>query len=184
MQDAIIENLDLVRFAKDCEEFSDGLFNNKKHGIIKVYENDNQPVIFLKEVDTFDFVTLKQIAEIHKICWNYQKVLFLYVYTKTEIRIYNCSQIPFGYEDSITKTAVSKNLENLEIYSCVQTDKDKLQQLNTIFSRISIDTGFIWSADEAIEIRKNLKFQNRVDKYLIQSPFYKGVQAFGLFIIF
>lgn len=169
MKNAIINNLDILDFAKDCEVFDSDLFDKKKYGIIQVYENENQPVIFLKEVELFDFITLKQIAEIHKICWNFQKVLFLYVYTKTEIRIYNCSEKPFVYIDSTKENEIQQKLKNLEAYSCQKNDSEKLQILNIIFSRIAIDTGFIWSSEEAVEIRQNLKFQNRVDKFLIQS---------------
>ena len=169
MNNTIINNLDILDFAKSCEVFDIKLFDKEKYGVIKVYENENQPVLFLKEVESFDFETLKQIAEIHKICWNFQKVLFLYVYTKTEIRIYNCSEKPFSYKENIQENEFKSKLEELEFYSCSQTEKQKLELLNIIFSRIAIDTGFIWSSDEAIKIREKIKLQNRVDKYLIQS---------------
>jgi type I restriction-modification system DNA methylase subunit len=169
MNNTIINDLDILDFAKDCEVLDIQLFDKEKFGVVQVYENENQPVIFLKEVDSFDFETLKQIAEIHKICWNFQKVLFLYVYTKTEIRIYNCSEKPFVYKNFIKENEFTQKLKNLEVYSCEKTDKEKLKLLNIIFSRIAIDTGFVWSSDEAIEIRKNIRLQNRVDKYLIQS---------------
>ncbi|WP_029274229.1 N-6 DNA methylase [Pedobacter borealis] len=169
MDHSVINDLDIIDFAEDCKSFDINLFQKKKYGIVQVYENENQPVIFLKEVDSFDFIILKLIAEIHKICWNFQKVLFLYVYTKTEIRIYNCSEKPFGFNEETRENEIVNNLENIELYSCKQTDKEKLQLLNIIFSRIAIDTGFVWSSNEAVEIRKNIKLQNRVDKYLIQS---------------
>jgi len=168
MNKSIINQLDIIDFAKNCKSLEIDLFNEKDYGIVQLYENDGQPVVFLKEVDSFDLVALKQIAEIHKICWNFQKVLFLYVYTKTEIRIYNCSEKPIN-EDSLLEREFRNKLDVLEVFSCENTDKEKLQLLNVIFSRIAIDTGFIWSSDEAIEIRKNIKLQNRVDKFLIQS---------------
>lgn len=170
MKSELINDLDILDFAKNCDGFDVKLFDKEKYGVIQVYENENQPVLFLKEVESFDFETLKQIAEIHKICWNFQKVLFLYVYSKTEIRIYNCSEKPFVYnEKNIEEKQFKDKLVNLEFYSCKQTDKQKLKLLNIIFSRIAIDTGFIWSSDEAIEIRKKLNLEKRVDKYLIDS---------------
>ena len=96
-------------------------------------------------------------------------MLFLYVYTKTEIRIYNCSKKPFGYDKNGVNVNFEKELKQLELFSCEQTDKEKLQTLNTLFSRIAIDTGFIWSAIEAKEIRDKLNLQNRVDRYLVKS---------------
>ncbi|MFY8187825.1 MAG: HsdM family class I SAM-dependent methyltransferase [Flavobacterium sp.] len=145
------------------------MFDIEKHGIVKVYGNESQPALFLKEVHSFDFETLKQIAEIQKVCWNFQKVLFLYVYTKTEIRIYNCSEKPFSYDDHIKELEFKNKLEELEIYSCSESDNLKLETLNTLFSRIAIDTGFIWSSEKTIELRKKINLESRVDKFLVQS---------------
>ncbi|WP_395044555.1 class I SAM-dependent DNA methyltransferase [Flavobacterium sp.] len=170
MSNSIINQLDIIDFAKDCNGYDIDLFDNENYGVVKVYGNENQPVLFLKEVSSFDFETLKQIAEIQKVCWNFQKVLFLYVYTKTEIRIYNCSEKPFSFDKiSIQENEFKKNLQELELYSCKETDKEKLQKLNIIFSRIAIDTGFIWSSIEAKDIREKINLQKRVDKFLIQS---------------
>lgn len=168
MSNSIFQPLDFSDFAKDCE-IAD-LFDEEKVGTIKVYENQGQPVLFLKEIDAFDNLTLVQIAEIHHICWNFQKTLFLYVYTKTEIRIYNCSEKPFGYnKKNIHYKSFESNLKELEIYSCKITDKKKIEKLNIVFSRLAIDTGFIWSSVEAIELKKKINLERRVDKYLIQS---------------
>lgn len=170
MSNSIINQLDIIDFAKDCKTYDIDLFDNKQFGIVKVYGNEDQPVLFLKEVDSFDLDTLIQIAEIQKACWNFQKVLFLYVYTKTEIKIYNCSEKPFGFDGfSIQEINFTKKLKELELYSCKETDKEKLKTLNIVFSRIAIDTGFIWSSIEAKEIREKINLQKRVDKFLIQS---------------
>ena len=171
MSNTIINQLDIVKFAKNCKEYDIDLFDNEKYGVVKVYGNENQPALFLKEVDTFDFKTLKQIAEIQKACWNFQKVLFLYVYTKTEVRIYNCSKKPFVYDDNIKETNFKNKLEELELFSYEESepDKSKLETLNTLFSRIAIDTGFIWSSEKAIELRKKINLETRVDKFLVQS---------------
>ncbi|WP_026775934.1 class I SAM-dependent DNA methyltransferase [Polaribacter sp. Hel_I_88] len=169
MNNQIIDNLDIINFAKNSKEFDIELFDEKKYGLIKVYGNENQPALFLKEVEVFDKETLKIISEIQHICWNFQKVLFLYVYSKTEIRIYNCSEKPVIFNEN--HNSFKAELKKLEVLSCKETDTSKLKTLNTLFSRIAIDTGFIWSAtvNEAKEIRDKLKLQNRVDKYLISS---------------
>ena len=79
MKNSIINNLDIIDFAKNSEAFDIDIFDIEKYGIIKVYGNENQPALFLKAVDSFDTKTLKLIAEIQHDCWNFQKVLFLYV---------------------------------------------------------------------------------------------------------
>jgi len=168
MPNSFINQLDIIGFARNCEDFDINFFK-EEHGSIRVYGNEEKPVLFLKEVADFDNETLKQIADIQHLCWNYQKVLFLYVYSNTEIRIYNCSERPFGYNQNDKNFSFSGKLEELEIFTCKETDRKKLQTLITIFSRIGIDTGFIWSAEETLELRKKVNLQNRVDKYLIKS---------------
>ncbi len=60
-----------------------------------------------------------------------QKVLFLYVYSETEIRIYNCSEKPL----IVTKDDFDyKNeLQEIEINSYQYSDKQQLQELNKLF---------------------------------------------------
>lgn len=169
MNNFIINQLDLIDFAKDCKDYDIDLFDNEQYGVVKVYGNEGQPALFLKEVDSFDFETLTQIAAVQKACWNFQKVLFLYVYNKTEIRIYNCSKKPFVLEENLTELKLKKELQDLELYFCKETDKEKLKKLKILFSRIAIDTGFIWSSEKALELRKKINLETRVDKFLVQS---------------
>lgn len=129
-------------------------------------ENGNSfPAVFLKKVKTFDVETLQNVADIHKKIWNYKRVLFLYVYSETEIRIYNCSEKPLIK----TKESIDfeKGLKNLEIYT--YSDKKQLEELNKLFSRVAIDTGIIWTLPEAQFIRDKINLQKRVDEYLVKS---------------
>ncbi|WP_452602078.1 HsdM family class I SAM-dependent methyltransferase [Pontimicrobium sp. MEBiC06410] len=144
----------------------------KEFGIDAVYfntdENDNSfPAIFLKKINSFDTDSLKEIVNTHKKAWNFKKVLFLYVYSETEIRIYNCSEKPI----IITKDDFDydKELQNIEIKSYKFSDKEQIQELNQLFSTIAIDTGIIWTLEEAQFIRNKINLQRRVDKYLVDS---------------
>ena len=131
-------------------------------------ENGNSfPAVFLKKINAFDVETLQAIADIHKKIWNYKKVLFFYVYSEIEIRIYNCSEKPliitqqnFDYE---------KELQIIEIETYTFSDKKQLEELNKLFSRIAIDSGIVWTLEEAQFIRDKIKLQRRVDKYLVES---------------
>ncbi|MBA4239582.1 MAG: endonuclease [Sphingobacteriaceae bacterium] len=141
-------------------------------GVDSIYfntdENGNSfPAVFLKKIKTFNLEELQAIAEVHRKIWNYKKVLFLYVYSETEIRIYNCSEKPliktkenFDYD---------KELKNVELETYIFSDKKQLQELNKLFSRIAIDTGILWSLEEAQFIRDKINLQRRVDKYLVES---------------
>lgn len=144
----------------------------KEFGIDAVYfntdENDNSfPAIFLKKINSFDIDSLKEIASTHKKAWNFKKVLFLYVYSETEIRIYNCSEKPI----IVTKDNFDydKELQNVEIKSYQFSDKEQIQELNQLFSTIAIDTGIIWTLEEALFVRNKINLQRRVDKYLVDS---------------
>lgn len=126
------------------------------------------PAVFLKKVSRFnDNEVLKDIAETQRKIWNYKKVLFLYVYSETEIRIYNCTEKPlvvtkkdYKYEDG---------LREIEIKSSRYSDKEELQELEKLFSRIAIDTGAIWTSEAAKTVRDKINMQRRVDKYLVSS---------------
>ena len=106
----ILEFLDLGRaksIQSDSEKLSNGeavILNEVKEkdfGVDLIYFNTDEetnnsfPAVFLKKVANFnDEIYLKDIAETQRKIWNYKKVLFLYVYSETEIRIYNCSEKP------------------------------------------------------------------------------------------
>lgn len=155
----------------------------KDFGIDEIYfstdEGKSYPAVFLKKVAQFDSATLKAIAKTHKKIWNYQKVLFLYVYTDTEIRIYNCTAKPFVENKD---TDYKRELELLEIKHARYQDKKALSQLVAVFSSVAIDTGIIWTLPDAIEIRKKINLQKRVDKYLVDSltKTTKRLQELGL----
>jgi len=144
----------------------------KEFGIDAVYfntdENDNSfPAVFLKKIKSFDTDSLQKIAVTQKKAWNFKKVLFLYVYTDLEIRIYSCSEKPIV----ITKNNFDYNreLQKIEIKTYKFSDKEQLQELNRLFSTIAIDTGIIWTLEEAQFIRNKINLQRKVDKYLVDS---------------
>ena len=144
----------------------------KEFGIDAVYfntdENDNSfPAVFLKKINSFDKDSFQEIADTQKKAWNFKKVLFLYVYSDTEIRIYSCSEKPIV----ITKNNLDyvKELQKIEIKTYKFSDKEQLQELNRLFSTIAIDTGIIWTLEEAQFIRNKINLQSRVDKYLVDS---------------
>lgn len=141
-------------------------------GIDLVYfntdENGNSfPAVFLKKVKTFDTETLQAIADTHRKIWNYKKVLFLYVYSETEIRIYSCTEKPpIKTEENFD---YNKELQSVEIKTYLFSDKKQLEELNKVFSRIAIDSGIVWTLEEAQFIRDKINLQKRVDKYLVTS---------------
>ena len=139
-------------------------------GIDEIYfstdEEKSYPAVFLKKIVAFDESTIKEISQLQQKLWNYQKVLFLYVYNDTEIRIYNCAEKPFA---QFQETDFSKKIENLEMFRAEASDDEAIARLVSVFSSIAVDSGIIWTLPEASEIRKKINIQRRVDKYLVDS---------------
>jgi len=131
-------------------------------GIDKVHKSGAFQTVFFKEVNKFDEKTIKEIAKIHHNLWNYKKVLFLYVTSKTEIKIYNCSHKPFNYQDK--DIDINKELKKIELAS---RDINQIGTLFEIFSAPAIDSGSIWVRDSGY--LKQLKLDKRIDKFLVDS---------------
>ena len=137
----------------------------KSLGLDKTHFSGEFPTVFFKEVDDFNNETLEEIAKIHHNLWNYKKVLFLYVVSKTEIKIYNCSTPPFNYQE--TGVSIEKEIKQIELVHSNITDKDVLNKLFEIFSAPAIDSGSIWIRDN--NYLKKLKQNKRIDAFLVTS---------------
>lgn len=139
-------------------------------GIDEIYfstdEAKSYPAVFLKKVVVFDDPTIKEISQLQQKLWNYQKVLFLYVYNDTEIRIYNCVEKPFA---RLQNSNYGKELEKLEMFKADTSDDEAITRLVSVFSSIAVDSGIIWTLPEAFKIREKINIQRRVDKYLVDS---------------
>ena len=169
-----IDSDDKITNLSDSEAVILNEVKEKDFGVDLIYFNTDEetnnsfPAVFLKKVTNFnDEETLKDIAETQRKIWNYKKVLFLYVYSETEIRIYNCSEKPL----IVTKDDFDykKELKGIEINSYQYSDQQQLQELSKLFSRIAIDTGIIWTLEDAQFIREKINLQKRVDEYLVNS---------------
>lgn len=134
-------------------------------GVDKVYFSGDYPAIVFKEITHFDDASLKMVAKIQHLTWNYRKVMFLFVVSTTEIRIYNCSKKPFNYENTDLVLA-----DELTEYEVVKSDFENLRTLKTIkelFSRVAVDSGTLWVTDNTL--KNKISLQERIDKYLVNS---------------
>jgi len=136
----------------------------KIDGVDRVHYSGDLPAIFFKEVANFEAEKLREISELQKQIWNNSSVVFLYVTSSAEIRIYNCNEKPVYFKDDYE---LKQNLEDKLIESCTKNDSKKLNQLKNIFSAISIDCGSIWTSEEGYA--KKIKLQTKVDSFLVKS---------------
>lgn len=133
-------------------------------GADKVYFSGDFPAILFKEVKTFNIDSLKQIAKIQHKAWNYRKIMFLFVVSDTEIRIYNCHEKPKYIKPD---SDYNKELSPYQIFSSTKDDAANLEILIEIFSRIGVDSGLLWTSD--YNIREGINVQKRIDRYLVDS---------------
>jgi len=134
-------------------------------GIDKIHFSGKYRTIFFKEVKQFDVEAFRQIATIHHKLWNYKKVMFLYVTSLTEIRIYNCTSKPIPFDND--SKDIESDIKNHEMAQSSFEDKEKLNQLLEIFSASAIDSGSIWTRGK--DYLKQIELDKRIDNFLVKS---------------
>lgn len=167
-KDQLIESLGFTAFLTDVSELRNShleFMDIEKLGVDKVYFSDNKPAALFVDVDSFDPDTLLRINRIQNNAWNYRKVLFLFVQSPTEIRVYNCYEKPVFLRKDECDSKVEQEIKKLELIQCSDnSDQCTLDTFLTIFSRIGIDCGYIWTAEK---FKDKINFQHRLDKYLV-----------------
>ncbi|MFA7173827.1 MAG: hypothetical protein WC340_10500 [Kiritimatiellia bacterium] len=90
-------------------------------------------------------------------------ILLLFAQSDTEIRIYNCFEKPVYLPDN---EDLSNKLDSLEIVKFDEcSDSKVVNDLLTIFSRIGVDCGLLWSPN--YEFHKQVSTKRRLDKFLV-----------------
>lgn len=131
----------------------------------KIHFSGKYPTVFFKEVEQFDSETLKNIAKTHHKLWNYKKVMFLYVTSLTEIRIYNCTNNPFNY--TLNSVDIENKVKELELARSKIDNQEKLSEILEIFSASAIDSGSLWSRPN--NYVDQIKLDKRIDHFLVKS---------------
>ncbi|MEN0048552.1 MAG: N-6 DNA methylase [Bacteroidota bacterium] len=127
-------------------------------GLDVVYFSGEFPSVYFKKINDFDSEESRQaILSIHKKVWNQGKVPFLYVESNTEVRVYNC------YEKPVQEEQQDRSITDIELYQTVLSD---LGELETVFDKVSIETGRFWQHNKFANRVKNEK---RVEQELIKN---------------
>ncbi|NOX47469.1 MAG: restriction endonuclease subunit M, partial [Chlorobi bacterium] len=132
-------------------------------GVDAVHCSGEFPAVFFKEVSDFNIDNLKEIAKIHRKIWNNSSIVFLYVVSPVEIRIYNCNETPVFFNTE--NLQIDREIKEREIETCKKSDEETLSTLIDIFSSVAIDTGKVWISKYSSKI----KLQTKVDRYLVNS---------------
>lgn len=110
------------------------------------------PFIYIKQLNEFNPT---QIRDLHRKIWNEGRVPLLGIITPTEIRLYDCFELPADTEDGLDKNQIG-------IYKNTKRD---IEELAGLLHQSKIDSGLIW--DEPIGKKINTK--NRVDRKLVEN---------------
>ncbi|MDO8367697.1 MAG: N-6 DNA methylase [Saprospiraceae bacterium] len=129
-------------------------------GIEKIYFSGDFPTIYFKSVIDFDSSTIDDILRVQRKIWNQGKVVFLYIESPTEIRVYNC------YEKPINSKQEDRDIEEILLYTASKQVKKDLDTLAEVFGKVAIETGNFWSKHE---FSKKVKHQRRVEQALIDN---------------
>lgn len=164
---SIIETLELTKGIVKLDNVSSIDLSAEKSHYIKlaekvevdfVYFSGEIPSIYIKQVPNFQIEIIQEIAKIQKNIWNQGKVSLLYVESSTEVRIYNCFAQPISEKNDTPE--IEKQIQ-LAAYS---KNKKDLEELVSIFGKVSIETGSFWKQER---YASQLKNQSRVNKTLI-----------------
>ncbi|MDR2286249.1 MAG: SAM-dependent methyltransferase [Prevotellaceae bacterium] len=151
--------IDCSRVASSYPEYKE----LKKTGADKVYFSGDFPVILFKKVYFFNEQALREVAAVQRKVWNYRKIMFLYAFSETEIRIYNCYDKP-KYMNAATN--VVEEMLLYEIFRTQKNDKEGLDTLVELFSQVGVDCGLLWTDKSGI--RDKINIQRRIDRFMAQ----------------
>lgn len=129
-------------------------------GADKCYFADGKPAMLFMDVRNFDEKETQKIANVLHKAWNYRKVLLLMACGESEVRVYNCYTKPlyFSAEKKV-------NLDKALLCSAAYDDVERIQKVADCFSKLAIDNGTVWNADNTFV--KKIELKNRVDAYLV-----------------
>lgn len=159
---------------------------------MKKFENNSfKPQIYIYDNSFNQLDGDEKITELHKRLWNAYKVPMFFVFSKTEVKIYNCLEKPNISSDG--------NLENISPFETITL----ASKINKEFKANMFDTGAFWDSkykdnflfknsvyesllDELKLLRDNLVKQNMLtsktaESLLIKSIFLRYLEERGVF---
>jgi hypothetical protein len=116
-----------------------------------VFELSGSPCIYFTQLDQSE-PDSRELARLHKLCWNHGLAPMLWVVTPTNVRLYNCYSEP-------TEDNPDRNLIRL-----FENTEESLKQLNEHASRLQIESGEFWKWQNAKQIDR----KKRVDRVLVE----------------
>lgn len=129
-------------------------------GADRCYFTEGKPAMLFMDVHDFSEQETRRIADVLHKAWNFRKVLLLMVCGESEVRVYNCYTKPLYF--SLEKKV---NIDRALLCSAAYDDVERIQKVADFFSKLAIDNGTVWNAENTFV--KKIELKNRVDAYLV-----------------
>lgn len=133
------------------KQIANSLINESFLSIDAINFSGEYPFIYIKKLKEFNPT---QVRDLHRKIWNEGRTPLLGIITPTEIRFYDCFDLPVERKDELDKIQIG------EIY---KNTKQDIEHLAGLLHQSKIDSGVIWEE----QFGKNIKTKNRVDRKLV-----------------
>jgi len=135
------------------KQIADSLINESFLSVDAINFSGEYPFVYIKQLKEFNPT---QVRELHRKIWNEGRTPLLGIITPTEIRLYDCFDLPVQTDDELDKIRIG------EIY---KNTKQDIEHLAELLHQSKIDSGIIWEE----QFGKDIKTKNRVDRKLVEN---------------
>ncbi|MBN2396092.1 MAG: N-6 DNA methylase [Candidatus Atribacteria bacterium] len=140
----------------------------KKYEVTAVYfrrfDNGRPPIpqIYIYDYTQEEKKDKHQIAELHRRLWNAGQVPLFFIFTKTDVKIFNCLRQPdFSKDREEIQYTPFKTLDAIKIASHIESEIETLRN----FSAKNFDNGIFW---ETPIYQKDFQFNNSAYEKLLK----------------
>ncbi|MTJ46845.1 class I SAM-dependent DNA methyltransferase [Dolichospermum sp. UHCC 0259] len=128
------------------------VINPEQINATAIYELSGSPCIYFTQLNE---PSSKELAKLHKLCWNHGLAPMLWVITPDEVLLYNSYSQPREDDESHP---------NRNLIERFETTKSDLERMNKYASRLQIESGEFWQWEKAKQIDR----KQRVDSVLVK----------------
>lgn len=128
------------------------VINPEQINATAVYELSGSPCIYFTQLNE---PNPRELAKLHKLCWNHGLAPMLWVITPDEVLLYN------SYSQPKEQDEIDPNRNLIEKFKTTESD---LERMNKYASRLQIESGEFWQWEKA----KKIDRQQRVDSVLVK----------------
>ena len=128
------------------------VINPEQINATAIYELSGSPCIYFTQLNE---PNCRELAKLHKLCWNHGLAPMLWVITPDEVLLYNSYSQPREDDESYP---------NRNLIERFETTKSDLERMNKYASRLQIESGEFWQWEKAKQIDR----QQRVDSVLVK----------------